>query len=108
MAKRTNPEPASPQTDDSFRVRTVRLNVLVSGLAAGLLCGLGLAAATAILVTKGGDPVGPHLSLLNQFFWGYSVTWTGVVIGFLYAAATGFVCGSAVALLYNALARNNH
>ena len=67
----------------------------------GMTCGCGLFAATAWLLLRGGEHVGMHLSLLNQFFPGYSVTWPGAFIGFLYGAATGAVGAFCVAWIYN-------
>lgn len=45
--------------------------------------------------------VGPHLALLGQFFPGYRVSVAGSVIGFAYAAASGFAAGYVIARLYN-------
>ncbi len=46
----------------------------------------------------------PHLSLLNQYFIGYSVTFVGSLIGFAYAFVIGFASGYLVARIYNGLA----
>jgi hypothetical protein len=82
--------------------RTVlRLNGSVLGLASGIAAGLALFVATNWLVLKGGDPVGPHLSLLSQFFIGYSVTFAGSFVGMAYGFASGFVAGWLVAWVYN-------
>ena len=48
----------------------LRLNARAWGIAVGLLFGLGLFLATAVLVVKGGRAVGPHLSLIGQFLPG--------------------------------------
>jgi ABC-type dipeptide/oligopeptide/nickel transport system permease subunit len=48
--------------------------------------------------------VGPHLSLLGQFFIGYQVTFVGSLIGFAYGAIIGFIGGYTVSTLYNWLA----
>jgi hypothetical protein len=55
-------------------------------------------------VLRGGDPVGPHLGLLAQFFPGYSVSWPGVALGFLYGASTGALVGAFLAATYNRIA----
>lgn len=60
-------------------------------------------AVTNWLVIKGGPVVGPHLTLLGQFFLGYRVTFVGSLIGFAYAFVVGFVGGFAVAWIYNRL-----
>ena len=84
--------------------RLMRLNATIVGLITGLVAGLGLFAATIFLVLKGGDVVGPHLGLLGQYFPGYTVTFGGSLLGFVYFFIVGFVSGFAVAFLYNWLA----
>lgn len=81
----------------------VRLNAVVSGIVAGVILGGGLFLITNWLVLKGGDIVGPHLSLLNQFFIGYTVTFWGSLLGLLYGFVTGFIIGYSIAFLYNRL-----
>ncbi|MGH9958782.1 MAG: hypothetical protein ACREBC_16895, partial [Pyrinomonadaceae bacterium] len=65
-------------------IKVVRMSAEVNGLVAGTLLGLAIFIATNWLVLKGGDPVGPHLALLGQFFIGYRVTFVGSLIGFVY------------------------
>lgn len=71
------------------------------GVACGLVCGLLLFLAVAILLLKGGAVVGPNLSLLSHYFPGFSVDWLGSVVAFLWASAVGFVLGWVVAFLRN-------
>lgn len=85
-------------------VRILRLEAVVQGIAWGLVAGLGLFLATNWLVLKGGRVVGPHLSLLRQFFIGYEVTFVGSLIGFVWAFACGFVAGYLVSIVYNRVA----
>jgi protoporphyrinogen oxidase len=80
----------------------VRLDRTAFGLATGALAGIGLFAATFILVLKGGPIVGPNLGLLGHFFPGYRVTLGGSFLGLAYAFLTGFVGGWSFALLRNA------
>ena len=87
--------------ESALSVRILRLEALVQGVAWGLVAGLGLFLATNWLVLKGGRVVGPHLSLLRQFFIGYEVTFVGSLIGFVYAFACGFVAGYLVSRIYN-------
>jgi ABC-type dipeptide/oligopeptide/nickel transport system permease subunit len=77
------------------------LNAKALGLVLGLLSGLALFIATNWLVIKGGDPVGPHLSLLSQYFIGYRVSFLGSFIGFAYAFAIGAVSGALIGWIYN-------
>ena len=74
------------------------------GIATGLLLGLGLLIATNVLVLKGGDQVGPHLSLLSVYLPGYSVTFVGSLIGFVYLFVIGYGIGRTVVTIYNRLA----
>ena len=73
------------------------------GVALGLVTGLWLWVATLILVTRGGDVVGPNLVLLSQYFVGYRVTLAGSFIGFFYAYVVGFILGYAFARTRNFL-----
>ena len=73
------------------------------GIAFGLLLGLGLLVATNFLVLKGGRSVGPHLGLLRLYFPGYSVTFLGSLIGFVYAFVVGYGIGRVIATIYNRL-----
>jgi hypothetical protein len=77
------------------------LNSKVIGLVLGLVCGLIIFIATNWLVIKGGDTVGPHLELLNQFFIGYRVTFLGSFIGFGYGFALGTLSGAMIGWIYN-------
>jgi len=79
----------------------LRLNSKVLGLSLGLLCGFIIFIATNWLVIKGGDPVGPHLSLLNQYFWGYRVSLLGSFIGFFYGFFVGGIGGVVIGWIYN-------
>jgi hypothetical protein len=73
----------------------------VLGLVLGIVLGLLIFGATNWLVVKGGPDVGPHLSLLSQFFIGYSVTFLGSLIGMGYGFVTGFLIGCFIGWLYN-------
>lgn len=84
-------------------VQLIRLDALLVGLVFGIIGALGLFAATNFLILKGGENVGAHLSLLGQFFPGYSVTFVGSLIGAAYSFALAFVCGYVVARIYNAI-----
>jgi hypothetical protein len=83
----------------------IRMNAAMTGLVLGFLCGMVLFVATIWLVLKGGPNPGPHLSLLSQYFPGYSVTFVGSLVGFLYAFVTGFISGYILGAVYNKLAR---
>ncbi|MFM7296617.1 MAG: hypothetical protein ACKO4Q_05260, partial [Planctomycetota bacterium] len=67
------------------------------GIATGLVLGLGLLIATWWLLLRGGENAGAHLGRLAHIFPGYDVSWTGGVLGFLYAFVVGYALGRLLA-----------
>lgn len=82
----------------------LRLNGRAWGISIGLVLALGLFVATNLLVLKGGVDPGRHLRLLRVFFPGYSVSFTGSIIGFVYAFVVGYGLGRMIGSVYNRLA----
>jgi len=83
-----------------------RLNARAWGITGALVLGLGLFFATNILILQGapeGQAVGPTLGRLSYFLPGYSVTFVGSLIGFVYMFVLGYAIGRAVGTLYNKL-----
>jgi hypothetical protein len=78
-----------------------RLRASVMAVVFGMLGGVGLWLATAWLLIRGGSMVGKNLSLLSNYFPGYTVTWPGAFVGLFYGALTGAVLGFSVAWIYN-------
>lgn len=80
-----------------------RLRASVMAVVFAMLAGGGLFVATAWLVVtaKEGYPVGPTLSLLNNYFPGYSVTWPGAFVGLVYGVVVGGIAGFLLAYVYN-------
>lgn len=78
-----------------------RLNARAWGIAVGLLMGGGLLVATNVLVLRGGENVGQHLGLLSVFLPGYSVTFVGSLVGFVYMFVIGYGVGRIVGGVYN-------
>ncbi len=70
------------------------------GVALGVAAGLCVFLVTAIYLIRDPDP-GFALHLLSQYFYGYSVTWVGAVVGALWGFAVGFVGGWFVAFTRN-------
>jgi hypothetical protein len=70
------------------------------GVAIGLAAGLVVAAVTVVALARDGEGA-RILTLLNQYFRGYSVSWPGVLIGFLWAFVAGFTAGWFVAFVRN-------
>lgn len=92
-------------TDKDLQLAVARLNGRAWGITVGLLLGIGLFAATIILVIKGGPNPGPHLSLLKVYFPGYRVTFFGSIIGFIYAFVLGYALGRLIGSVYNLLVK---
>ena len=91
--------------EERVLTNVLRLNANLCGIVTGMLCGAGLFLATNWLVLKGGAEVGKHLSLLNQFFPGYRVTFLGSFIGLAYGFAVGYLIGYCIAWTYNLILR---
>jgi hypothetical protein len=81
-----------------------RIRASVMAVVFGMVGGTGVLVATLWLVVRGGEQVGPHLDLLGNYFFGYSVTWTGSLVGFGYGALVGAAVGWSVAWIYNRVA----
>lgn len=95
-------EMESRNVPDTLIVQSLaKLDQTALGVAIGVLFGLVIFFATNILILKGGDTIGPNLSLLSQYFLGYSVTFVGSFIGLAYGFVTGFILGWLIAFLRN-------
>jgi hypothetical protein len=94
----------SDKNDDTLTYAILRLSGNILGLVLGILFSLGIFLATNFLVIKGGPVVGPHLSLLSQYFIGYTVSFAGSLIGSLYAFVIGYFSGVLIAWVYNGVA----
>jgi hypothetical protein len=62
------------------------------GMATGLASGLIVFFATAVYLLRDPHP-GFDLSLLEQFFAGYSVSWPGAFVGAAWGGFSGFIVG---------------
>jgi|SRR5687767_767311 hypothetical protein len=91
-------------TSSTVQASLMRLNARAWGISTGLLLGSGLFLATVFLVIRGGPTVGRHLVMLRAFFPGYSVTWLGAFVGFIYAFVLGYGLGRIIGSVYNRLA----
>lgn len=89
--------------NQTLRDALLRMNARAWGIGMGLLLATGLFLATNILVLKGGPNMGQHLGLLAIYLPGYSVSFLGSVIGFVYAFVGGYALGRLVGLVYNYL-----
>ena len=81
--------------------KTVReVNEKAWAIALGLVLAVGLFVATNWLVLHSGSDIGPHLRLLRVYFPGYTVTFVGSLVGFVYAFVLGYLTGRTVVILY--------
>jgi hypothetical protein len=86
------------------RAAFARFDLVALAVATGCVCGLGLWAATVVLLLKGAPPgvsVGPHLALLAHFLPGYTVSWTGSYLALFYGFLIGVALGGFVAGVWN-------
>ena len=103
------PAPVSVSVSDEIQGREnevieamfARLDPLALGVAVGTVSAFGTLLATAILLFKGGTVVGPNLSLLKHYLFGFEMTWAGAFVGFLEAGLWGLVLGLCTAGLRN-------
>jgi hypothetical protein len=94
----TPPEPSALPAELVYAFQPLHKRAF--GVAVGLAAGICVAGATIIvLLQDAGDTI--NLTLLNQYFYGYSVSWLGVPIGFAWAFVTGFTAGWFVAFFRN-------
>jgi len=89
------------ERDQELENAVLRLNGRAWGVAFGLLLGIGIFVATNLLVVRGGPRVGQHLSMLKVFLPGYTVTFLGSLVGFIYAFVFGYAIGRLVGTVYN-------
>lgn len=80
-----------------------RMDKVALGLAVGIVSAVGLFLATAVLVVKGGDQIGPNLQLLRNYIPWFSVTWPGSLVGAVSGFAGGFLTGWLVAFMRNVM-----
>ena|SRR6185436_16114841 len=96
------PEISSSDPAERIIVQSLaRLDGVALGVALGLLGGSLIFVTTNFLIWKGGDVIGPNLSLLAQFFPGFEVSRLGSLIGFFYGLISGFTLGWLTAALRN-------
>lgn len=92
----------SRRASDELLLRAfAKFDKVALGIAVGCAAGLAVFVATALLILKGGDQIGPNLELLGQFFIGYEVTWGGAVLGLIYGLVVGFAVGFLVGAFRN-------
>lgn len=79
----------------------MKLNVGAFALTAGLVWGVSILIVTWWFMIAGTES--PATTMLNQIYFGYSVSAVGSVIGLVWGFVCGTVCGGIFAWLYNYL-----
>ncbi len=84
-------------------IKIPKIRPIALGLTLGIVLGLytlfiGLSAAWL----NWGTPI---VQLLSSLYIGYSATFAGAIIGFIWAFVDGFVCGLLIAWIYNAITK---
>jgi hypothetical protein len=90
-----------PTLDDALSEIFAKFDPVALGSAIGAVAGILLFLATVALLIKGGDPIGPNLSLLGNYFLSYEVSWGGALLGLFEAGLGGFGFGFALAWMIN-------
>jgi hypothetical protein len=78
-----------------------RLDVVALGVSVGLAAGIFIAGLTVATLVRGSNQATAVVSLFGAYFFGYTVSWAGAVVGFVYAFVAGFSIGAAAAALRN-------
>lgn len=81
-----------------------RLDTVGMAIAMGSVLAMTLFAATAFLLLKGapeGADIGTHLGLIGIYLPGYSVSWSGALVGAAYIWVIGAVLGFFLSVLWN-------
>jgi hypothetical protein len=89
-------------TPDSVVLTFAPVHKRAMGLAVALVAGGGCFLLTAVPLLRGRPPE-LMLELLDNYFYGYTVSWTGALIGAWWAGVTGFVAGWFLAFLRNGI-----
>lgn len=87
-----------------LKIAFCRIDVTAMAVATGTILGLLFFLATVVLLVKGAPPgteVGPHLELLGIYLPGYTVTWTGGLVGAIYGLLLGAFIGGLIAGMWN-------
>ncbi len=94
---------AEDSLDRQLRRAFGRYDPVALGGALGIVSGFVLWAATVLVVLSApaGQPVGPTLSLLGNYLFGYTASWAGAFVGLAEAGVGGFLVGWLLAHMIN-------
>jgi hypothetical protein len=98
-------EESDESLEEAVELITHEIDPIAAGAGTAATLGLFLFFLTLATMFSGNDLTVSLLSLLGNYFAGYSVSWQGAVIILLEAGLAGFIAGSAIAWIRNALIR---
>ncbi len=95
-----------PETEEQLPSELLQafapLHRLAMGMAWAVVLGGLMTVISLVLLLRGTDDTRTFGGLLGQFLLGYSVSWTGILVGLLWGLGLGFVLGYGFALVRNA------
>jgi hypothetical protein len=101
---RLTPAAARERTlEEVLAAAFARYDPLALGAAVGIVSGVGLFLATALVLLQAPGDQGGMLALLGQYLLGYEVSWAGAASGLIGAGIGGFAFGWLIARTINAL-----
>lgn len=93
--------PADGSLPPAMQLAFCPLHKRAFGLAVGAACGLLVAGFTLVYVLRAAPGEAPELGLLANYFYGYSPTPAGALVGGLWGVFVGFVAGWFLAFCRN-------
>jgi len=81
----------------------MKINTKALAISAGITWGLAIFLLTVWFLVMGYN--GNLLAKLGSIYLGYSVSWVGTIIGFVYGFADGLIGGALLGYLYNKFAK---
>jgi len=104
LEDRVAPQPVEqPGFADELASIFAHYDPVALGAAVGLVSGAAVFLATTLLLLRGGEPMGPNLSLLGHYLLGFEVSWFGAFLGLIEAGGAGFLFGFVLATIINRL-----
>lgn len=87
---------------DQLLINTIaKVDQVALGVAVGSLLGATIFLFTNLLIMRNSRVLGSYFLLLNQYFFGYKLTFAGSCIGLIYGFILGFIAGWFIAFIRN-------
>ena len=98
--KQPSPPHIEPELEQRVQRAFAPLNARALGLSLGIVAAIALSALTLLSIVVDKERQFP-LGLLRNLFFGYSVSYGGILVGALWAFGTGFIGGWLMAMARN-------